>query len=291
MKNKMLAIAPKILFDVLKLPYNTPCVVKQLLGGMSNFVVQIIVDSKKYVIRIPYDESHLYVEFAQEKKALELLQNLDITSQVLYFNPHSGIRITHYIDGVVLSEFPDFKDHLNLLVDSLKILHAVPCELKVYGYKKRLAKYEKLVKQDLDDAFYGIKKWWLGEYEETFKNTELVFSHGDIQRSNLVYTARDIKLLDFEFSARNSVFYDLASFGNINFDDSIALTEAYFGHEITDEELYTLRFYRLYQVLQWYVVATSKHEQGLDKNLNLDFSLIAKKYLEKAKVLYGLLTK
>ena len=258
--------------------------IKQLFGGMSNKVYLVEIDNKLYTYRIPGFNSHLFVDRKEELKAIKIGNELGITSDTIYFSYDTGVKVSKYIDGIVLTEINCF-DYLVEIADTLKMLHNMEVKnIKKYGLLERLDKYESY-NDKIEPLYFINKDFWIQEYNEKFKETKLVFCHGDAQRSNFVKGENRLYLFDYEYSSLNDPYYDIASFGNVSFDDSVQLLKIYLGYNPRNEELAKLMFYRIYQTLQWYQVAKYKHVIGLGKDLKLDFEQIAARYLHIASTL------
>lgn len=257
----------------------------RLKGGMSNYTYLVYVDEKPYVVRIIGEKGEVLVNPEHEKEHLALVNDLNVTSQTLFLDEKTGAKISTYLSGEVLSGEINNHDFIDV-VNKLKTLHQSNIKGYDYELKDRLRRYEKLLNKYVSHKYYHLKLMWLKLYDEKYMNDKKVFCHGDAQRSNLIRTNEGIMLLDFEFSGMNDPYYDIASFGNIAFGDSLKLLDYYLDFKTTKEDINKVRFYRMYQVLQWHIVATYKDEVGLSEKLNLDFRKIAEKYLDIAEQLY-----
>lgn len=263
-------------------------IINRLKGGMSNYTYLVEVNNTPYVVRIIGDNGEVIVQPKNEFKHLKLVEKMNITSKTIYFDEDNGDKISEYIEGTILSQKIENEDIIELS-NILKDLHQTKIIGEDYQLKDRLRRYECLLNKTPDFKYYELKLMWLKLYDEVYIFSKKVFCHGDCQRSNLIKTDTGIKLLDFEFSGMNDPYYDIASFGNISFDDSISLLYAYLDNNVTKEDLNKLRFYRMYQVLQWHIVAKYKHQVGLSEKLGLPFDKIAEKYLNMAEELYKLM--
>ena len=266
--------------------------VKRLLGGMSNYTCILKDENNKYyTFRIPGKNADKFVDRNEEKYNLELLTNFNLTTKTLYLDTNTGYKISEFIEGDILSEV-GFESYLDLISESLHQLHNLDCKAyDDYNKLKRLQKYEEYCKElnyKIDDKYYEYKKIYLNLYNE-FKDYPKVFSHGDFQPSNLIHKDNKIYIVDFEFTANNDPYYDIACFGNINFCDAVSLLKVYLNRDYTKEEYKRLIENRLFQTLQWYLVATYKNLIGLSEDLKLDFNKIATNYLIKSKDLIDLL--
>lgn len=276
MEELIISEASKILNKEVKM-------VERLLGGMSNYTYIIEADQTLYTFRHPGENAFHFVDRDIELKNIKLVEPLGITNHTIYLNLESGIKIAEYVPGVVLSTL-DRKSHLKAVSDTLKVLHTAGLKAENdYDLTGRLTKYEAL-NHHQNPRYYELKTSWLKLYEN-YKNDPLVLCHGDAQPSNFIITDNKALVVDFEFTGNNDPYYDIACFGNIDFDDALALLDVYVGHKATAAELKKLIFYRFFQTLQWHQVATYKHEIGLSEKLHIPFDVVATKYLEKATTL------
>ena len=99
----------------------------------------------------------------------------------------------------------------------------------------------------------------------------------------LIKTKDELRLMDWEFAGNNDPFYDIACFGNNDFNHALALLPVYLGREATISESHRLYFYRAFQCLQWHNVALYKEFIGLSIDLGVDFMFVSNLYLDKAE--------
>lgn len=260
--------------------------IERFLGGMSNFTYHVVANEVHYVVRIASKEGKVFVNYPSEKLHLFLVEPYNITSKTLYYDTKTGNKITEYIHGNNLASEINDKD-IKAIAGLLQKIHALPLTGLDYDHISRLSRYEALIHEKLSEEYNELKGHWITEKETTYKNVTQVFTHGDAQRSNLILDDKgDYYILDFEFSGQNDPFYDIASFGNINFSDTLILLDYYLGRKATDSEKRRMYFNRMYQVLQWHLVAYYKDEIGLSEKLHIDFKTYSAKYLAFARYLY-----
>lgn len=275
---------------VLKVDKSKVEVLDRFLGGMSNYTYHVMVYNRQLTARIIGEGGEYLVNRDAEFNHVMIAQKLRLTAKMIYFDKANGDKISNFIDGYVLSQQCSNND-ISLVAKSLKKLHQAPIKKAFdYGLIKRLNDYEKLVKTPLSSTYFSLKDAWIKLYNDEYIKHHKAFCHGDAQRSNIVVKGQKAYLLDFEFSGLNDPFYDIASFGNIDFSDAVKLLEIYLNDIPTSEQINRLKFNRLYQVLQWHVVATYKDELKLSEKLKIPFDLVAKKYLEFAKELHDQIT-
>ncbi|MDR2828383.1 MAG: phosphotransferase [Acholeplasmatales bacterium] len=274
----------KQIMDILSVKENEIEDITVLLSGMSNAVYKVKYSGNTSVIRIPLKESHLFVDWKIEEEALNFIKDEDITPKYYVFNYQSGMKVLPFIDGVDLSCI-DYEPHLPQIVEILKKIHNKKGFFPYcFNFVANLKKFENLLPQ-IDPTYFELKSIWFDHYENEFRDKNIVMCHCDAQRSNFILSDEGkLYIIDFEFSAANSVYYDLASFGNNGIEDAEALTKEYFKDTTEDIDLCIrkVKYYRMYQVLQWYLVASAKHNMKMDRTLKMDFEKIALDYLEAA---------
>lgn len=260
-------------------------IVKRLLGGMSHFTYHIQAKDIDYTIRLIGKAGNLYVDRVEELENIKRIIPLGLNNETVFFDTKTGVKIAKYIPGTVLTEL-DIMDHLPKIAETLKKLHNSKIEpFKDYELKKRLERYESYI-NCRSEKYLELKSKWFQMYEDVYQKYPKVFCHNDAQRSNIVLANNQLYLLDWEYAALNDLYYDIASFGNVKFDDALMLLEAYLERKPTKSEADHVRFYRMYQALQWHQVALNKEAIGLSEELHFDFKLLAEKYLNLAHTLY-----
>ena len=269
----------------LNIEENDVKIVKRLLGGMSHFTYHIQAKDIDYTIRLIGKAGNLYVDRVEELENIKRIIPLGLNNETVFFDTKTGVRIAKYIPGTVLTEL-DIMDHLPKIAETLKKLHNSKIEpFKDYELKKRLERYESYI-NCRSEKYLELKSKWFQMYEDVYQKYPKVFCHNDAQRSNMVLANNQLYLLDWEYAALNDPYYDIASFGNVKFDDALMLLEAYLERKPTKSEADHVRFYRMYQALQWHQVALNKEAIGLSEELHFDFKLLAEKYLNLAHTLY-----
>lgn len=258
--------------------------IERFLGGMSNYTYHVIVNGQDYVIRIANKDGKEYVSYAGEKLHLFLLEPFHITSKTLFYDTETGHKISEYLPGQNITSTLTEDDYIGV-AQALHTLHDLPIEGLDYDEINRLKRYEKRIKNELSDTYFSLKKYWIHEFNAVYAAFPKVFTHGDAQRSNIVKHEVTYTLVDFEFAGNNDPFFDIASFGNISFNDSLNLLDYYLGRKAKPYEIRRVMFYRLFQVLQWHVVALAKHMKGQSEKLHIDFKEYSDHYLSFAQEL------
>ncbi len=260
-------------------------VIERLMGGMSNFTYVIDIQATRYTFRIPGKNADKFVNRDVEKDHLKIIEPLNLNNETVYLNTEDGVKIARYLVGQPLHELNPH-DYLQEAANVLKTIHdSGITSPHAYAPLKRLERYEYNVKayNHTHHNRYNeyketlLKHWdWLNSFPKTL-------THGDAQVSNFVVTDNALKLMDWEFTGMNDPFYDIACFGNTNFDHAIALLPVYLEHVPNSQEFNRLYLWRTFQCLQWHNVALYKEFIGLSQDLSVDFYKVAQIYLDKAE--------
>lgn len=276
----------EVTMQALNVPKDSITIEKRLMGGMSNYTYVIAVDGEKFTFRIPGKKAEKFVDRITEKANIELVNALDLNNETVYLDVEQGYKIAKYIEGQPLSEL----NPLDYLKEAANVLHTVhDSKLKAhnnYDPEHRLAYYESHLEEfdySHTDRYLELKANWESLKDKYLNKDHLVLCHGDSQVSNFVVTKKELRLMDWEFTGNNDPLYDIACFGNNDFDHALALLPVYLGHEPSQEEYNKLYFYRAYQCLQWHNVALYKEFIGLSVDLGVDFMFVANLYLDKTE--------
>jgi len=258
---------------------------QRLMGGMSNYTYVIDVKSRKYTFRIPGKNAEKFVERDNEQDNINLINQLQLNNNTLFLDVESGYKIAEYIEGKPLSELNPL-DYLNKAAEVLHKIHDSGLKAeKDYDPKGRLTLYESYLKEynyKHTDRYLKLKKIWEKLSTTYIDQKRLTLSHGDSQISNFLVTDYGLRLMDWEFTGNNDPFYDIACFGNNDFNHAISLLPVYLGKQPTTEDYNRLYFFRAFQCLQWHNVALYKEFIGLSVDLGVDFMFVSNLYLDKA---------
>lgn len=263
-------------------------IVHRFSGGMSNFtyLVEDPSTEDKFVFRYPGDGASNFVNYADEKEALDEAFKLGLTTETIYFDIASGIKLAKYVEGTNLIESEiDFEQAKDLLV---KFHSSNFRKLKPYDHFGRLAKYEQLHTNRVEQ-YTELKDYFQKLYTDVLEQYITKPCHNDSQLANFILDEEgELFLVDFEYAAINDPLYDIACFGNVDLSTAIdLLTEADFDDR--EDPLTRVYGWRMFQCLQWFNVASYKHEIGLGEALGIDFKAVSNKYITLANTLKSLI--
>lgn len=257
----------------------------RLLGGMSHLTYVIEINNTLYTYRVIGKDGNLFVGRETEFENLKRIEELNINNETVYFDVKTGEKAAKFVEGTVLSTI-DYHPYLIDVADTLKKLHHSDISPESdYGLIERLNLYETYT-NNRSELYLDLKEKWMNIYLNERLHMPKVFCHNDAQRSNIVIAKDQIYLLDWEYAGLNEFYYDIASFGNVKFEDALELLDVYLEKKATKKEQDMVRFYRMFQALQWHQVALRKEMVGLSEVLHFDFKALSIKYLNLAETLY-----
>lgn len=258
---------------------------KRFEKGMSNYTYYFEANNFKYVIRLIGEGAEKYINYYNELNASLAIYGENLTSELIYFDPVTGTKLVRYIDGEVL----DFEkiENFDELIKSLKKLHGINNKsIKEYDLINRLNEYESFNEDNkLSDDYFSLKKWWFETYNLEYKNEELVLCHNDLQDANIINTNDKIYFIDFEYTAYNDLYYDFASFE----ENAYLVHEKYFNKALDNNDKNHIDFFKIYQSIQWYLVALYKHSIGFSEKTSHDFNELKDYFINKAKNLFEIM--
>lgn len=279
--NYMNKLIKETVSEILNVETKDVKIIKQLLGGMSHHTYKVEVNNQYYVIRLIGDDGNLFVDRKEENENIKRIANLGLNNETVYFDTKSGTKLAKYVEGKVLTEVRA-EDHLKAVAAAFKTLHNSGINaFKPYGLITRLTKYESFNDKQTDQ-YLELKTLWLELYYKYYANRKLVFCHNDAQLSNLVINNNKVYMLDWEYAGDNDPFYDIASFGDL----ALELLDAYLERPATAIEIRDVKFYAMFQWLQWYQVAIYKDKINLSATIDFDFSELARLYMSRVIKMY-----
>lgn len=257
--------------------------VKKIEGGMSNITYLFEANNKLYTIHKCDKDALMFVSREIEEKAYDTIKSNSTCQKAIYINKTDyKYRIFEYIDGKSMDKV-NYKDYYLEIAKALKNLHnQSQLFSNNFNIFNRLDNLLSMAKGISLDPYFCVAFEKINAYRDIIEKRPLFPCHNDAQPSNLIMGDDKVSIIDFEFAGNNDYLFDIASFGNLDFNDSLCLLKEY-KKDPTEEEIKLLTVYRILIDLQWYLVALIKEKQGKNKKLNLNFNDIAYYFLDASK--------
>ena len=263
-------------------------IVHEVLGGMMN--ISYLVkdkDEKQYILYIPTEQANEMVDRKLEKENQRIAYELGITSENIYFDTETGIKMNRFIEGSSIDKIADF-DYAKIAELMKKLHNSIMLSRDDYDPFGRFDGYEKeaLSFQEASPVYQELRNFVFGK-QEYLERQRLCLSHNDAQRSNIVKDLNgNYYLIDFEFVGNNDEIYDIATFGNGSVSEGRSLLNFYFDNKPSEDQIKRYYLWRMFVSLQWYNVAITKHYRGEGEKHQFSFLEVANHFLTNAKDAY-----
>lgn len=189
--------------------------IKILKKGMTNRSFLFEVNNKKYIMRIPGEGTDKLISRKEEKEVYEIINNKEISDDVIYIDAKNGYKITKFIPNGRSCDINNIED-LKMCMAFLKKFHSLKLKvLHKFDIFKKINFYEKLWGENL--SAYS-------DYEETKNNIftlkkyieknidKEILTHVDAVPDNFLIFDENIRLLDWEYAAMQDPHIDIAMF-------------------------------------------------------------------------------
>ena len=258
--------------------------ITQIFEGFSN---ENFLINDAYVLRLPLPNGDPTISRKCEEEVYKVIQPLNISEKIEYFNSKSGIKITKYVHNPMKYQSTPTKEEILNVVKTLKKLHKsqikVPFE---YNAVKKLQLYKKAITNDyyLDQKY---EKIIIKEYQKLQNKEDEVLCHNDLVKGNLLFKFNGLTIIDWEYASMNSFYFDLASFiseNNLSDEQETFFLSKYFGYKYTNRKRKIVdSFIKFLDILfyYWGLYLYKKRGDQIYYSISLDkFNRIKKSMME-----------
>ena len=248
-------------------------IIKTIKSGPVSEISICNFDNIKAILRVDYPCARkINVDRENEIFTLSQLKILDFSPEVLFSDLSYGILVWRYIEGIEFSLDEDSnKVFLKTLGTELKKIHDIdlPKSKKKY-FSNDINFYRNLLNEVPENI---ILHRGFDLYDKLNNSNNYVFSHNDLNKTNLLWRDR-LFFLDWEYSSFNNPFFDIASLSNaynLSKVDRAILWKAYTNNEYSALNDTNLREWMLFCHYLEYMWSISLIQNGkIDQNtLNL----------------------
>lgn len=248
-------------------------IIKTIKSGPVSEISICNFDNIKAVLRVDHPCARkINVDRENEIFILSQLKILDFSPEVLFSDLSYGILVWRYIEGIEFSLGKDSNEvFLKTLGTELKKIHDIdlPKSKKKY-FSNDINFYRNLLKEVPENI---ILHRGFDLYDKLNNSDNYVFSHNDLNKTNLLWRDR-LFFLDWEYSSFNNPFFDIASLSNaynLSKVDRAILWKAYTNNEYSVLNDTNLREWMLFCHYLEYMWSISLIQNGkIDQNtLNL----------------------
>ena len=223
--------------------------IKELANSITSHSYLINTNQQKYVLRIDkaFDQG-VIPNRVNEIKALKYLSNNSLSNKLVHSDLESGLLITEYIDGKVLT-INDIDNNRNIikLGNKLKALHALNPELETYDLVKAVKRYASFLQTDESSKWANQIITLLTQCEER----PHVLCHNDLHLGNII-EGNELVFIDWEYAGLGNPLFDVSSILQslqLSGDQSDVFLKAYFGEPTARENEDIQRFKLIHDLL------------------------------------------
>ncbi len=217
-----------------------------LVGGISNqnWRLEVEGDDRAYFLKIPGAGTEMFINRNLANEAARSVHRLGLGPEVVFFDPHSGIEASEFLEGYTACTTTDFQDSdiQTQVIDIYRRFHSAP---KLSQTKTAFDMIDEHIEQgrrlkgDFPEDIAWIEHRY-GEAKSAFyaSGLDLVSCYNDPMPGNfLVKPDAPMKLIDCEYASVNERAFELGLLSAEMFYDEAAtskLIELYYGRVSQD---------------------------------------------------------
>lgn len=235
------------------------------LGGLTNYNYYVKTKKNDLVVRFAGKGTNELICRADEGHMIEANRQTDIDSEVLYFDPLTGIKITRYINHAQTMNSQSIQEphNLKLVAKLLKKLHTSNVSSRVdFDVWGKVDHYESLI-QKIEFPNYRDTKEKIKSL--AILQNESVFCHNDPLCENFVLGSDRMYLVDWEYAGNNNPMWDLAALiveSDLDEKKEKEFIAYYFKKKETKEDLINILYMKVLLDFLWSLWGLYMVEQG-----------------------------
>lgn len=244
------------------------------VGGMTNKNFKVNIGNEDYILRIPGNGTEEMISRYSEKYNSLVANELNIDTEILYFNEYNGLKISKYIQKAetINPKTAKREDNMKLVTNILRKLHnsEVKFESKFDVFNK-IDEYEILLKEcngkNFDD--YIVVKEKVVALNKILEEVGVdnVPCHNDTVAENFVKDDERMYLIDWEYSGMNDPMWDLAAHClecDFSEDEEELFLNLYFEGNVEEKYRKKILIYKICQDFLWSIWTNIKEAKGDD---------------------------
>lgn len=244
--------------------------IRCLKAGMTNKSFLFEVNGESYICRIPGVGTDRLINRKQEEEVYHLVESLDITEHIVYFNGDTGYKIARYYDGARNSDaknWPEMERCMGLLrkLHGAKIIasHSFDLRERILFYEGLCQNRQSILFEDYDE----VRGWMdilLNRVEKLGRPKYL--SHIDSVADNFLFLPDgSVRLIDWEYAGMQDPLIDIAMCGiysRYNEEELNRLLGIYLERSPSEEERLVTYAYSALGGFLWCLWAVFKSLEG-----------------------------
>lgn len=249
------------------------------LGGLTNLVYKVELDTQSVVVRIPGPGTEEYINRSIEAHNAKVAAKIGVSPEVIYANAKSGIMVTETVQNIETMSPNLFKLREGAPKRAGLALAKLHNSGETFAFRFELFsmidEYLAILSTkdvEFPDGYHEVVNAARPIKELIEKaNLPLAPCHCDPLCENFLDDGNIMWIVDWEYSGMNDPLWDLGDLsveaGMSNLQD-LELLQAYFGRDPTDQETARMIIYKAMCDLLWTLWGLIQHA---DKNPAEDF--------------------
>lgn len=224
--------------------------------GSSNESYQLVVEDTTYFVRFVPEKAAVYSDLEIEAKVLDLLEPLDVSPKLLYYNLDNRVMVTSYIEHEVGKV--DLLDPLTR-AGILELVHKIEESgitiSRVFRPYRDIMDLAERAHHPLPKEFYDLLPK-LRKIDDFLANyPRKCLCHLDLHSGNVLQKGGKYWLIDWEYTVMAHPFLALASMASIECwdDDQMRVLLSDYLRSEAEEDFHLLYLYRIVADLFWTV--------------------------------------
>ncbi|NYE58505.1 choline kinase family protein [Carboxydothermus ferrireducens] len=219
-----------------------------LPGGLTNSNYKVTISGVDYALRIAGAGTAEYINRPAEKHAAQLMAELGINAEVIYYDETTGDQICRFIHGKTL-HIPDFHQNEDYIVKAAKVFrkfHESGLEfLTEFNLLQEMENYKNLLIQKNYNFYDGAETLEKNVAEVkkvlAINPPKLAPCHNDPLCENWIDNGEKLFLIDWEYCGMNDPMFDLAALvleADLNEDQERLLLRSYYDSDVITKKQY-----------------------------------------------------
>ena len=263
------------------------------LGGLTNLVHKVEMDTQSVVVRIPGPGTEEYINRSIEAHNAKVAAKVGVSPKVIYANADSGIMITETVQNIETMSPDLFKERKEAPKRAGLALAKLHNSGETFEFRFELFsmidEYLAILSTknvDFPDGYHEVVNA-ARPIKELLEEANLPLApcHCDPLCENFLDDGNIMWIVDWEYSGMNDPLWDLGDLsveaGMSDLQD-LELLKAYFGRDPTDQETARMIIYKAMCDLLWTLWGLIQHA---DKNPAEDFWVYATTRFARCKEL------
>ena len=236
--------AMELISSVFAVPEQDIVRLRCLKAGMTNKSFLFGIDEgsknkdyagKDFICRIPGVGTGKLINRKEEEEIYRIVKELNITEELLYFNPENGYKISRYYEEARNADFSKQEERRVCMKLLLKLHESRKIVGHPFSLRERLRYYEAICLEgggEIPYQDYGKMKESMEEMLCLVEKSDspLCLCHIDAVQDNFIFTKEGVKMIDWEYAGMADPLLDIAMgaiYSYMSFDTAKLFLEDY----------------------------------------------------------------